>query len=188
MRRARLIRAVRLAAVVAALMLLAGCSNPDAGGVPITDGGQAGRSVQSPGEPVAPPPARGSLPADVQPTARAALSRYARIYMDWSWKTLATVQRRLAAISVGQARITDRQAAAQARADRTLAAAHVVNHGVVLAIAPEQGHAGVWVVVSRQQTGGSGEYEGLPASYHVTLARLAREPDGWAVREWLPQS
>jgi hypothetical protein len=46
----------------------------------------------------------------------------------------------------------------------------------------------MWVIVTREQTGGDTQYEGLPAAYHVTLAQLARVPDGYAVSQWLPQN
>ena len=46
----------------------------------------------------------------------------------------------------------------------------------------------MWTIVTREQTSGAGEYEGLPAAYHVTLAKLAAVGGGYAVSEWLPQS
>jgi hypothetical protein len=57
-----------------------------------------------------------------------------------------------------------------------------------VSIAADVSRPGTWDIVTREQTGGSTEYEGLPASYHVTLAQLARVPGGFAVSEWLPQS
>lgn len=44
------------------------------------------------------------------------------------------------------------------------------------------------MLVTREQTAGSGEYEGLAASDHVTLVQLAAVNGGWAVTQWLPQS
>ena len=56
-------------------------------------------------------------------------------------------------------------------------------------IAASQEHRGQWVIVTREQTGGNSQYNGLQAAYHVTLAALQHLPDGrWAVSEWLPQS
>jgi hypothetical protein len=44
------------------------------------------------------------------------------------------------------------------------------------------------VIVTREQTGGNSQYDGLQASYHVTLAELAQlKNGGWTVSEWLPQ-
>jgi hypothetical protein len=44
------------------------------------------------------------------------------------------------------------------------------------------------VVVTLEQTGGSIEYQGLQAAYHVTLAKLAHVQDGYVIESWLPQS
>lgn len=182
MRPARIRIAAVLAAVAAALALAA-CSNPDAGGPPSGAGG-----VQSQGEPAAPRPARGSAAVDVQRSAQAAIAQYARLYANWSWRTLAAEMRRLAAISVAQARLTDQQNAAQAAGDTTLRQGQISNTGAVVSIAGDQTQAGTWVIVTRERTSGSGEYEGLPASFHVTLAKVQQVQHGWAVSEWAPQS
>lgn len=171
------------AALAAGALALAGCSNPDAGSAPM---GSAG--VQNRGEPAAPPPSAGSAPANAQVSPRAALAQYARLYVNWSWRTLAADQERLAAISVEQARLRDRQAAAQARGDSTLRRAQVGNSGTVVSIAPDQAQRGMWVIVTRERTSGQGEYEALPAGFHVTLAKTQQVQRGWAVSEWLPQS
>ena len=44
------------------------------------------------------------------------------------------------------------------------------------------------MIVTREQTGGNTQYEGLPAAYHVTIAQLASVDGGYAVERWLPQS
>lgn len=173
-----------LAALTAALAALAlsGCSNPDAA----PPGG--GEGAREPGLPAAPPAAAGAAPADVQRTPEAAILQYARLWVNWTSASLAARQMRLAAISVGAARLTDRQDAAQARRDGALASSGVRNEGQVVSVSRDRGAAGTWVLVTRERTSGGREYEGLPARYHVTLARLRRERHGWAVSEWLPQS
>ena len=110
------------------------------------------------------------------------------LYINWSYRELAERERELAAISVGGARELERQQAASAAQDATLARAHVANSGRVVAIARELTRAGSWVIVTRERTSGSGAFQGVPAAYHVTLARLARLPGGYAVSEWLAQS
>lgn len=114
--------------------------------------------------------------------------RFATSYVNWSYSSLATTQRALAASAVGAARGAEQQAAASTHADPTISAGRIRNSGRVVSVAAERGQPGTWVIVTREQTSGSGSYEGLPASYHVTLAKLARVSGGYAVSEWLPQS
>jgi hypothetical protein len=181
-----LIAACLLAGAVA--VALAGCANPDAPGA-----GQRtkpGAGVQNAGEPPAPPPAAPTAqsPADVQPTPAMALALFAGLYVNWSYRTITSRQQTLAAISVGGARLSEQQAAAASRADTTISRGRIWNHGQIVSIAPDIVQPGAWVIVTREQTGGDSDYEGLPAAYHVTLAQLAQVPRGWAVRQWLPQS
>jgi hypothetical protein len=118
----------------------------------------------------------------------AALRRYALAYTNWQAGTLVAHERRLAALTVGPARLTALQTAA-ARGDAGELAAHrVQNTGTVLSIAPGQGAArGRWVIVTREQTAGTGAYAGVPLSLHVTLARVLGLGGGWVVDEWAPQ-
>jgi len=88
---------------------------------------------------------------------------------------------------VGAARLQARRTAASAR-NRQLTQARVWNRSAILALAPDRDRPGWWVLVTREQTGGSGEYESLPATYHLTLALPVRVRGGWAVSEWQPQS
>ena len=124
----------------------------------------------------------------MQTTPQRALAAYATRYINWSYHTLTEDQHALARSSVGAARLAEQQAAAQSPNDTTIARGRVWNHGETISIAPDLGAAGTWVIVSREQTGGNTEYQGLPASYHVTLAKLAPVPGGYAVEQWLPQS
>jgi len=120
---------------------------------------------------------------------RAALDRYALAYTNWHASDLRAHELALAAMAIGAARLPAEQTAASQSAAAELAVDHVQNKGVVLAIAPGQGPArGQWVVVTQEQTIGTGAYAGLPAAPHVTLARTAHLPHGWAVSEWSPQS
>lgn len=123
------------------------------------------------------------------PTPQAALERFARVYVTWTGHTVAAVQRRLAAISLGQARAQALQAAASYGRDTALQHSQVTNTGIVIAIASGQdAAAGQWVVVTREQIRGRGDYAGLPPTVHVTYAQLTRTRDGWVVSRWSPQS
>lgn len=167
---------------------LAGCTNPDAA----RTGPQTAvtASPQNAGEQPAPAPASSAsqTPAEVQPTPTKALAAFSRLYSNWTYRTLTADQRALAAMSVGAARLAEQQAAASSEADTTIARGRIWNSGQIVSIASDLAGPGTWVIVTSEQTGGSTEYEGLPAAYHVTLAQLARVPGGFAVSKWLPQS
>lgn len=118
---------------------------------------------------------------------RAALERYATLDINWTAKTVAGVQRELAALSVGQARAQALQAAASYGHDRVLQTSQVANSGSVIAMAPGQGaEAGAWVIVTREQTTGEGDYAGLPVTDHVTVAQVEHTATGWVVSTWSP--
>jgi hypothetical protein len=44
------------------------------------------------------------------------------------------------------------------------------------------------VVVTREQTSGQGDYVGLPATDHVTIAQVEHTPRGWVISSWSPQN
>jgi hypothetical protein len=123
-------------------------------------------------------------------TPQIALRRYALAYTNWTAAGLPATERRLASLAVGAARLTAEQLAASTSATVELAGNHVQNTGVVLAITPGLGPAvGQWVVVTQEQTTGTGPYAGLPSTLHVTLARVQRIEHGyWAIREWNPRT
>ena len=127
-------------------------------------------------------------PAPAQPTPQAALERYARLYVNWTARTVAADQRELAAISVDQARAQALQAAASYAHDQTLQQSGVANSGHLVAITPSITTPGQWVLVTSEQTTGKGDYAGLPPTLHVIYAQVTRAPSGWVVSEWAPQN
>jgi hypothetical protein len=131
-----------------------------------------------------------SLGADAGRTSpKAALARYAEMYVNWTAAGVAANQRKLAAISLGQARAQALQAAASLARDPELTKSAVSNAGSVVAIAHGQGAtAGLWVVVTREQTIGKGDYAGLPPTLHVIYAQLTRTANGWVVTQWQPEN
>lgn len=181
------LRTLLVLVVLSTVVALSGCTNPDA---PSTTTETVSTSPQNTGEPPAPPPPspRAQAPADVQPTPAKALEAFARLYVNWTYRTLTSDQRQLAAMSVGAARLAERQAAASSQADTTITHGHIYNTGQIVSVAPNLTGAGMWVVVTREQTGGSSEYQGLEAAYHVTLAKLAHFQQGYVIESWLPQS
>jgi len=120
---------------------------------------------------------------------QAALARYAELYVNWTAAGVAAKQRQLATMSLGQARAQALQAATTLARDPELTKSAVSNAGRVVAIAPGQGAAaGLWVVVTREQTIGKGDYAGLPPTLHVTYAELTRTTNGWVVTQWQPKN
>jgi hypothetical protein len=155
-----------------------------------TSSSPAANPAQNPGEPPAPPPPApaSQAPASVRSTPADAIAQFANLYMNWTWRTLAAHERELAALSVGAARLSEQQAAATAVGDTTIAQSRVYNNGQIISIAPSRTNTKQWVIVTREQTSGNSQYDGLQASYHVTLAELAQlKNGGWTVSEWLPQ-
>jgi len=186
-----------LTAVVAA-GLLAGCgiTNPYQHPHPATtlsttstsSTASSAATATNPGEinegqlPPSPVPAAGG----VSPTPRAALARYAQLYVNWSAGQLTDRGRQLAAISTGQAR---HQAQALASRGPVLARYRVTNRGSVTAIGAGQGaEQGRWVVVTNELTSGTGPYLGLPATSHVTWATVTTTHHGYVVSTWNPAS
>jgi hypothetical protein len=117
-----------------------------------------------------------------------ALAAFSGLYTNWTYRTLSSNQRTLAAMSVAAARLAEQQAAASSRADTTITRGHIYNQGQVVSVAPDLARPQTWVVVTREQTGGDTQYEGLPATYHVTLAQLAHVGGGYAVSQWSPEN
>lgn len=72
--------------------------------------------------------------------------------------------------------------------DSEIAATQLYNRGQIVSIAPSQTQPGEWVIVTREQTGGNAQYDGLQPSWHVTLAQLVHLPGGYSTSQWLPQN
>jgi hypothetical protein len=147
-------------------------------------------AAQNPGEPPAPPPppAHSQRPNAPAATPQQAIRQFALLYVNWTWRTLPTHLRQLAAISVGAARLAEQQATAAQGRDSEIAATHVYNRGQIVSIARNQTQPGEWVIVTREQTGGNAQYDGLQPSWHVTLAKLVHLPGGYSTSQWLPQN
>jgi hypothetical protein len=185
-------------AALAAIVTVAGCgitdpythANTTRNPQPAAPAASGSAAAQNPGEPPAPPPPRTQSQAPSAPTAtpEQAIWQFALLYVNWTWRTLTPHLRQLAALSVGAARLAEQQAAAAEGHDGEIAATHVYNRGQIMSIAPSQTQSGEWVIVTREQTGGNAQYDGLQASWHVTLAQLVHVPGGYAISQWLPQS
>jgi len=159
----------------------AALSGADAGDPPSERGGKIPPAAQTAEQTVAP-----GVPLA---SARAALERYALLYVNWRAAQLPARELELARLSVGTARLRAQQTLAGRSGAAALGADDVANHGEVLSIARGEGSAsGDWVVVTQEQTTGSGAYAGLPSGPHVTLAQVTRLRGGWVVSAWDPAS
>lgn len=190
-RRASRSRSVALMLTAACVLVASGCglSDPYHAATASRERSRPASAAIAAGErdgPTAAPPRRIGAGA-AQASAAAAVSRYARLYVNWSWQTVPADERRLAMMSVGQAHAQALAAAAQP--ERVLARYAVRNEGEVVAIAAGRGvERGRWAVVTDEQTSGDGPYEGLPARSHVTWAAVKRTRSGWVVSGWYPGS
>jgi hypothetical protein len=145
----------------------------------------------NPGERKGAVPASGKDSPVVDParSPQQAVERFAEGYVNWTYKSLAADQARLAATAVGAARAAELQARAQTARDTPLQRAHIYNTGRIIAVSravdagPQE-----WVAVTRERTGGDAEYAGIQAAFHVSLATVQAVPGGWAVSAWRPQA
>jgi len=139
--------------------------------------------------PSPPPPAQTATHA--APTAAQAIRAFVTAYINWNAQTVSPDMRSLAARSVGQARAAMTLAAAETAGDYELQQGGIANSGTVEAVAPLSGHAGEYVVVTRESTTASNTtaYQGLQPAWHVALATVARMPGGgWALSNWQPEN
>jgi hypothetical protein len=138
----------------------------------------------------APPAER--APGDPGPAA--AVSAFARAYINWNAGDVAATMARLATLSIGQARSEMALAAAEARGDMALSQGQIANRGTVEAVARLAGRGNRFVVVTREATtsAASGAYQGLAPAWHVTLATVTQLPESgqsrWVISGWQPEN
>jgi hypothetical protein len=145
------------------------------------------RSPNEQGTPGRGRPSRSALKAAAS-TPTGAIRRFAELYINWNAETLVAHQRKLAAISIGEASSTQARAVARTRADYELRRSQIANEGRVVAIAPTvPPRPGIYMVVTRERTTGTSVYDQLEAAYHLTIATVEQIPGGWAVSQWRPQ-
>jgi hypothetical protein len=135
------------------------------------------------------PPAQTA--ADAGFTAVQAVRRFATAYINWNAQSVAGDMRALALESIRQARSAMALAAAQTAGDYELRSGGIANSGTVEAIAPLQGHADQYVVVTREATTATNTtaYAGLLPAWHLAIATVTRlQSGGWVLSGWQPES
>jgi hypothetical protein len=112
-------------------------------------------------------------------------------YINWTAETVSARLRALAEVSVGQARSAMSLAAAQTGRDYELRRGGIANSGVVEVVAPLGGHPDEYAVVTRERTtaADTSAYRGLAATWHVSLATVARVSGGlYVLSAWQPEN
>ena len=125
--------------------------------------------------------------SNAQRTPRAAVEAFCSRWVNWSWRTIARQQLRLAQLATGA---LARELAAEAGrgvSDETLRRDRLGARGNVVAVAFRPGHATREAVcVAREERLAAGRAE-LEGAHRVYLAAVERTRSGWAVRRWEPQ-
>jgi hypothetical protein len=124
-------------------------------------------------------------------TAVGAVRTFANAYINWDARTVVGRMRSLAGASVAQARAATQLAATQAARDYELRRGGIANSGSVEAVSELPGHAGRFVVVTREATRATATsaYQGLRPAWHVALATVVRlDQGGWVLSGWQPES
>lgn len=141
--------------------------------------------------PEIPTPAPAQAASHPSASPQGAVAAFAAAYINWSATTVSADMRKLAAASIGQARSAMQLAAAQTAGDYELRRGGIANRGQVEAVAPLEGRAGRYVVVTREQTTSTAtsDYQGLTPAWHVTIATVVEQSPGrWALSGWQPES
>jgi hypothetical protein len=126
--------------------------------------------------------------SNAQTTPRAAVAAFCAQWINWSWRTIARQQLRLAELATGA---LARELAAEAKRgvrDETLRRDRLGARGSVVAVALRPGDAGREAVcVAREERLEAGRAELAGGAHRVYLATVERTRSGWAVRRWEPQ-
>jgi hypothetical protein len=186
---------VLASAALLAAAVLAGCGPDD----PYTNDRPNPLPERETAQAKTPPPASGELPGhaprelldeptdspEARESPRATLALAARLYGNWTSANADRQLRRVAALSVGQARAELRQAAAQSSVDNQQRGAR--SRASVEAISVRgQGSRRRGLVITREHIVAAG----LPSEgwrYRVTVAALERRANRWVLSRWAPQ-
>lgn len=162
--------------MVAAVIVLSGCQDP----------------YQQ--DPVATPRTQSTRPGtpsgswEPSSTPRQAVDAFCAQWANWTWRTIARQQSRLARMATGP---LGRQLTAEARlraADEALRRDRVGRRGIVVAIDVRGGaRSRRAVCVSLEEPIANGRVDPEGARHRVYLATVDRVAGGWAIGRWEPQ-
>jgi hypothetical protein len=137
------------------------------------------------------PPAPSERVAGASASPISAVAAFVGAYINWDAVSVSADMRQLAARSIDQARAATELAAGETAGDYELQRGGVANSGAIEAITPLSGHAGKYVVVTKELTTATATtvYQGLQPAWHVAIATVAEVSAGqWVVSGWQPQS
>jgi hypothetical protein len=181
---------MKLAIAAVAALTLAGCSDLGAPASTTTTAAnqklaQARRTHEYPSSTI---PMQTARPGKADPTS--AVQSFANAYINWTWQTVSSDMRTLAARSLGQARAVVASAAIDSAQDYELRRGGIANSGSVQAIAPLRGANDRYVVVTLERTTATNTdaYQGLRPAWHVAIATVTRRGSGWVLSGWQPEN
>ena len=129
------------------------------------------------------------VPVAPAPTPAEAVERFATLYINWDYRTLAHVQRRLAAMSVGEAATTQARAVTRTRHDYELRRGRVVNSGRIVTLSRSRPPARAsYLVVTLERTTRPRVNDDHRPAYHLADATTEAVDGGWAVSTWEPKT
>jgi hypothetical protein len=164
---------MRLAIALTIAAFAIGCADPYDG---------TPRTPTMPGEQPASRILHPQRPSDPAPSPGAAARRAAGFAMNWTSKTVAMNQRRLARLMTGEARTEAEQAAARLPTDPLLTAPGARSAGTVEAIT--RNRSGDLLVVTKELVNVGGLTD---ERFRITLARAKRVTGGWLLSRWARQ-
>jgi hypothetical protein len=177
---------IRLGVAAVLAIALTGCHNPYAGGQP---GPASGRPT--PGNRERSDSRGRAITASAGPelgSARQAARVFARLWVNWDWRSAADQQRALARLATGTLARDLRANADSARVNASLARAKPGSRGSTAAVdLAARGPVATGIVVTREQSYTAGHPDLGGRRYRVYRIRLQYDHDRWTVTRWAPQ-
>jgi hypothetical protein len=133
----------------------------------------------------------GAITASARPgpgSARHVAEAFARLWVNWDWRSAAEQQHALARLATGTLARDLRADADSSRINANLTRDKPGVHGTVATIdLKTSGASAAGIVITREQTYTEGHADLGGRRYRVYRVRLRRDQDRWTVTTWAPQ-